>query len=109
MAEFVGALLVGAICIVLGISNMRGNITSLHAYHRHRVSEKDRPAFAKTVGLGTILCGCALLVFGGCSAIAFHTEQQALILVGTALLIPGLIAGLGMSIYAMIKYNKGIF
>ena len=51
MAGNVVAFLVGVVCIVLGISNMRGNISSLHSYHRHRVSEEDRIPFGKQVGL----------------------------------------------------------
>lgn len=55
MAGFVGSFIVGVVCIVLGISNMRGNISSLHSYHRKRVSEEDRVPLGKKVGLGTIL------------------------------------------------------
>ena len=57
------AFLVGVVCIVLGISNMRGNISSLHSYHRHRVSEEDRIPFGKQVGLGTIIIGIGIMVF----------------------------------------------
>lgn len=103
------AFLVGVICIVLGISNRRGNISSLHSYHRHRVSEEDRIPFGKKVGLGTIICGCAISIFSGFSAAAVYLQNDALAVVGTVLLIAGLAVGLGVSFYAMIKYNKGIF
>ncbi len=103
------AFLVGIVFIVLGISNMRGNISSLHSYHRHRVSEEDRIPFGKKVGLGTIICGCAIMAFSILSAINFYTENQIFVIVGTVLLIVGLVVGLCLSFYAMIKYNKGIF
>jgi len=106
---FIGSFIVGVICIILGISNMQGNISSLHSYHRHRVSEEDKLPFAKKVGLGTIICGCAVVVFSVLSAITLYTENQSFILAGTVFLIAGLAVGLGISIFAMIKYNKGIF
>ena len=103
------ALLVGIVCIILGISNMRGNISSLHSYHRHRVSEEDRIPFGKQVGLGTIIVGIGIIVFSILSSVTLYTENNIFILVGTAFLIVGIVLGLVMSFRAMIKYNKGIF
>ena len=60
MAGNIVTFLVGVVCIVLGISNMRGNISSLHSYHRSRVSEEDRIPFGKQVGLGTIIVGIGI-------------------------------------------------
>ena len=109
MSAFIGAIAVGAICIVLGILNMRGNISSLHSYHRHRVSEENRIPFGKKVGLGSIICGVSLMAFGAFYALAEKTGNQALTLAGTVTLIVGLVIGLGLAFLAMIKYNKGIF
>ena len=103
------AFLVGVVCIVLGISNMRGNISSLHSYHRHRVSEEDRIPFGKQVGLGTIIIGIGIMVFGVLSSVTRYTENDIFVLIGTALLIIGIILGLVISFRAMHKYNKGIF
>ena len=101
--------LVGVVCIVLGISNMRGNISFLHSYHRNRVSEEDRIPFGKQVGLGTIIVGIGIIVFSVLSSVTLYTENDIFILVGTAVLIIGIILGLVISFRAMIKYNKGIF
>ena len=101
--------LVGVVCIVLGISNMRGNISSLHSYHRNRVSEEDRIPFGKQVGLGTIIVGIGIIVFSLLSSVTLYTENDIFTLVGTAVLIIGIILGLVISFRAMIKYNKGIF
>ena len=102
-------LLVGIVCIVLGISNIRGNISSLHSYHRYRVSEEDRIPFGKQVGLGTMIVGIGIIVFSILSSITLYTENNIFIVVGTAFLIVGIILGLVISFRAMIKYNKGIF
>ncbi|MDO4743535.1 MAG: hypothetical protein Q4B04_05830, partial [bacterium] len=109
MAGNIVTFLVGVVCIVLGISNMRGNISSLHSYHRNRVSEEDRIPFGKQVGLGTIIVGIGIIVFSVLSSVTIYTENDIFILVGTAVLIIGIILGLVISFRAMIKYNKGIF
>ena len=109
MAGNIVTFLVGVVCIVLGISNMRGNISSLHSYHRSRVSEEDRIPFGKQVGLGTIIVGIGIIVFSFLSSVTLYAEHDIFILVGTAVLIIGIILGLVISFRAMIKYNKGIF
>ena len=101
--------LVGVICIILGCSNMRGNISSLHSYHRNRVSEEDRIPFGKQVGLGTIIIGIGIIIFSILSTITLYTENNIFISIGTALLIGGIIVGIVISFRAMIKYNGGIF
>ena len=109
MAGNIVAFLVGVVCIVLGISNMQGNISTLHSYHRHRVSEEDRIPFGKQVGLGTMVIGVGIIIFSVLSTVTLYTENNIFILIGTAVLIVGIVAGLIISFKAMIKYNKGIF
>ena len=101
--------LVGVLCIILGISNRKGNISSLHAYHRSRVSEEDRLPFGKQVGLGTIIIGLGIILFSILSTVTLYTKNNIFILLGSALLMGSIIAGLLISFRAMIKYNKGIF
>ena len=109
MAGNIVTFLVGVVFIVLGISNMRGNISTLHSYHRHRVSEEDRIPFGKQVGLGTMVIGVGIIIFSVLSTVTLYTENNIFILIGTAVLIVGIVAGLIISFKAMIKYNKGIF
>ena len=109
MMEFIVPFIIGVVLIVLGISNMRGNISSLHSYHRHRVSEEDRIPFGKQVGLGTVIIGVGIIIFSILSAITLYTENNIFVLIGIAVLIVGIIVGLVLSFKAMIKYNKGIF
>ena len=109
MPAFVVTALVGIVCIVLGVSNMNGNISSLHSYHRSRVSEEDRIPFGKKVGLGTIIIGVAIIMFSGLSAVTLYTDNEVFTLIGAGILIAGIIVGLVISFKAMIKHNKGIF
>lgn len=109
MPAFVLTFGIGIICVLLGVTNMKGNISSIHSYHRHRVSEEDKIPFGKQVGLATVIVGAAIAVFSILSAITLYTDNQVFILVGTAILILGIILGLFISLRAMLKYNKGIF
>lgn len=109
MVELIVTALVGILCIVLGISHCKGNISSLHSYHRHRVSEEDRLPFGRMVGRGTIIIGAAILVFTVLSAVTHYTDNNLYIIIGTVIMIAGLLVGLGLSFGAMIKYNNGIF
>lgn len=101
--------LLGVVCIVLGISNRKGNIASLHYYHRKRVSEEDRLPFGRLVGNGTIIIGAAIIAAAILTYIASALQQDVFSSIGEAIAIIGLVIGLGFNFYAMIKYNKGIF
>ena len=109
MTSNIATFIVGVICIAIEISNMRGNISSLHSYHRHRVSEEDRIPFGKQVGMGTMIVGIGIIIFSIMSFVTLYTENNIFILIGTAVLIVGIVTGLIISFKAMIKYNKGIF
>lgn len=102
-------IILGLVCIIIGILNRKGNISTLHSYHRKRVSQEDILPFGKTVGLGTIIIGIALIVMGCLSYVANSLQNDIYMIIGSAVLIVGLAVGLGISFYAMIKYNKGIF
>ena len=109
MVAFFTTIAVGVLICVLGIINMTGNISSLHSYHRHRVTEEDRKPFGKLVGLGTVIIGLSCIAFGTLLFIGERTRREAFVLVGTAVLIIGIAIGSVISFYAMHKYNHGIF
>ena len=109
MIGFVFTIAIGLVCIFIGLSNRKGNIETLHSYHRSRVSEEDRVPFGKQVGMGTIIVGIGIIVFSVLSAMTLYTENNIFILIGTVLLIGAIAIGLVISFRAMIKYNKGIF
>ena len=105
----IAALLIGIVSILLGISMTRGNLSSLHSYHRSRVKEEDRIPFGKLVGWGTNIIGLGCLCMGLFTGLDLWLKHDLYTLVGMALLFVGLTVGMVMSIYAMRKYNAGIF
>ena len=96
-------ILLGVVLVLIGISNYKGNINSLHSYHRKRVQEEDRVPFGRLVGTGTILVGFSLIVS---AALAFAGVSE---MIQEVVTVAGLVAGIPIITYAMFKYNKGIF
>ena len=109
MTTFITTAGLGLLVCVLGIINMTGNVSSLHWYHRQRVTEENRKPFGKLVGLGTLIIGFAMIIFGLSFFIFEQTQIHALVIIGVAELIAGIITGMIVSFYAMKKYNGGIF
>ena len=109
MAPFITVSGLGILVSILGIINMTGNISSLHWYHRQRVTEENRKPFGKLVGLGTLIIGLSMIVFGILFLIFEQTQLQAFVVIGVIELIVSIIVGMFVSFYAMKKYNGGIF
>jgi len=109
MDNFFAPGILGIILIVLGIMNMKGNISSLHWYHRQRVTEEDRKPFGKLVGLGTLMIGIALVISGILFWISEVTATELWLIIGCVITVVGIVVGLVLSFYAMIRYNNGIF
>ena len=109
MIGFVVSFLVGVVCLVLGFVNRSGNISTLHEYHRNRVSEEDRIPFGRKVGLGTVIIGAGIMAFSVLGTVTLYTEKDLFILIGTALMLLAIVIGMAISFAAMKKYNKGIF
>ena len=94
-------LLVLGICIsVLGIVNIRGNISTILFYTRRKVKE-DVPKYGKAVGTGTLIMGISLVL---AYIAAFWNESMMPYIV-----FPAVIIGLAFILYGQIKYNHGIF
>jgi len=109
MATFITVSGLGLLISIFGIINMTGNISSLHWYHRQRVTEENRKPFGKLVGLGTLIIGLSMVVFGVLFLIFEQTQLAALVHLGAIELIVSIIVGMVISFYAMKKYNGGIF
>ena len=108
MGGFAVSFIVGIICIVIGIKNMKGDISSLHSYHKNRVKEEDVLPFGRLVGMGTIIVGAAVILFSALSALAVALGNDVYTVIGTVVMIVGIVAGLGVAFYGMKKYNGGI-
>ena len=105
MGEFIIQILIGIILIAIGKSNMKGNISLLHSYHRKRVKKEDELPFGKKIGFGTIIIGCTIIITGILELLLNQSFQY----LTNIILIIGLIPGFIIIFYALFKYNKGIF
>ena len=99
--EFITQIAVGLIVVILGILNVKGNISLLHSYHRKRVKEEDIVPFGRKIGIGAIIMGCTIIAAGVCELYVPNIRNIVLIV--------GFIPGIIFIAYAMLKYNKGIF
>lgn len=109
MSDVIGPIIIGIFISILGVSNMKDNISSIHWYHRKRITDENRLPFGRMIGLGTIICGVSIVIFGCLSFAAVKTQIDLFTIIGTVIVVVGLVIGLALSLYAMIKYNKGIF
>ena len=70
---YISLFILGAVCIIIGIFNSKGHISTLHSYHRKRVSEEDRIPFGKRIGLGMIIIGVSVIISGVLCAIDYFS------------------------------------
>ena len=94
-------LILGVFISVIGIVNIRGNISTIHSYNRRKVKEEDIPKYGRTVGTGTLIIGVSLIA---AFVTTFWNEKIMAFIV-----VPSLVVGLVFILYAQFKYNKGIF
>lgn len=95
-------LVFGILFIVIGTMNMKGDISSIHWYHRTRIKKEDIKKYGLLVGIGTLLIGISMILTV-LIQIIFDIEFFEY------LIIIGLVIWFVLFIYAQIKYNKGIF
>ena len=91
----------GILLSTLGIVNIMGNISTIHAWNRKRVKEADIPRYGRAIGAGTLVIGAAFIV-----SYLVPFRNAAII---DFILLPGLGIGLALILYAQLKYNHGIF
>lgn len=102
MGKFAAFLLIGGVLIVLGITNIKGNISSIHWYNRRKVSERDIPKYGKCVGSGTVIMGVSMIL-SALLEVIFKTTMLDYIVPA------GYVVGLAIILYGQFKYNKGLF
>lgn len=94
-------LILGIFLSVIGIVNISGNVSTIHAYNRRNVKEEDIPKYGKAVGTGTLIIGISL-AFTYFSTLWNEAVTDAVVL-------PAIAIGLAFILYGQIKYNHGIF
>ena len=102
MGEFIIQIIICIVLIIIGIFNMKGNISMLHYYHRKRVKKEDVIPFGKKVGIGSIIIGITIIL-AGIFTILNYTN------ISNVILVVGLVIRCILIFYAMFKYNKGMF
>lgn len=102
MEKWMVFLVVGVVLVILGIFNMKGNISTIHWYNRRRVAGSDIPKYGKCVGAGTLMIGASLII-----SVLFESLFKTAVWDNMVLL--GCVAGLAVVLYGQFRYNKGIF
>ncbi|MCD7820937.1 MAG: hypothetical protein LUG64_01820 [Clostridiales bacterium] len=101
MGKTVVVLVLGVILLILSGVNFSGNISSLHWYHRRKVTPEDAPKYGRAMGVGTGIIGLCAIVTAALEAVTSRNMD--------AVIIGGCVVGLGVMLYAQIKYNHGLF
>ena len=102
MGKFITFILIGIVLVILGITNIKGNISSIHWYNRSKVSANDIPKYGKCMGSGTFIIG-ASLILSALLEVIFKTA------VFDYIVLAGCIVGVAVMLYGQFKYNKGVF
>ncbi len=93
--------LVSALFTVLGIAIYKGKTDLIHDYHQTKVTDKS--AYGKAFGKAMLLIATAMLLSGIIGLF------EKLLILAVAILIIGLVVGIGCIVAVQKKYNKGVF
>ena len=102
MFEGIALLLLGGFLIALGILNIRGNLSSIHWYQRQRITQETARPYGKWMGSGSVVIGGGLILGG---VLAWTKWSLACPYVAIA----AIAVGIGLMVYAQVRYNKGLF
>ncbi len=102
MGKYFVFVAIGVILVALGVGNCKGNLSTIHWYHRRKVIPADLPKYGRCIGFGTIICGASLLATAALELLLNEPKVEAIILAGFAV-------GLVFMLYGQVKYNKGLF
>ena len=93
--------LVAALFTVLGIAIYKGKTDLIHDYHQTKVTNKS--AYGKAFGKAMLLIATVMLLSGIIGLF------KNLLMLAVAILIIGLVVGIGCIVAVQKKYNKGVF
>ena len=106
MGEQITMLIFGILFIVIGVINIKGDISTIHWYNRTRITEQTRHKYGKLMGSGTVIIGGGLIV----SAILnMVIKSNVSAIIDDVIGFVTVVVGVGLVLYAQIKYNQGIF
>ena len=95
-------LIVGTICIVLGVLLWKKQMLSiLHDYHYRNVKKDDIPAYTRKMGTGLIIIGAGIIITGLLDILCPCIWWIPLLI--------GFVSGLCVIYKAQKKYNGSVF
>lgn len=109
MLEFIGPVILGVFVIILGVFNTKGYLKTIRYHHRHRVAPEDVLPFGRLLGIGNIIMGNSIILYGLFYYVSEKTGVSVLSDIGTVILVLSVAIGIVISVYATVKYNKGLF
>ena len=93
--------LVAVLFTVLGIAIYKGKTDLIHDYHQTKVTNKS--AYGKAFGKALLVIATVMLLSGIIGLF------KNLLMLAVAILIIGLVVGIGCIVAVQKKYNKGVF
>ena len=93
--------LVAVLFTVLGIAIYKGKTDLIHDYHQTKVTNKS--AYGKAFGKAMLVIATVMLLSG------ITGLFKNLLMLAVAILIIGLVVGIGCIVAVQKKYNKGVF
>lgn len=100
--EYIFLLIFGICITILGIFNLKGNISSIHWYNRLKITEENRKKYGKSMGIGSLIIGICMTITAILQMIFYNENIWYITVIG-------IVIGLIFMIYGQIKYNRGIF
>lgn len=92
---------VAVLFAVLGIAIYKGKTDLIHDYHQTKVTNKS--AYGKAFGKAMLVIATVMLLSGIIGLF------KNLLMLAVAILIIGLVVGIGCIVAVQKKYNKGVF
>lgn len=93
--------LVAALFTVLGIAIYNGKTDLIHDYHQTKVTDKS--AYGKAFGKAMLVIAAVMLLSGIIGLF------ENLLILSVAILMIGLVIGIGCIVAVQRKYNNGVF
>ena len=92
----------GAVLVFGGIPAFCGNLSLIHLYNRWKVLPDERKTYGRLTGSALMIIGGSIIITGILQCIS---EQEYWYYITAA----GTVIGLITIVYALLKYNRGIF